>query len=286
MWFRRNISAVLGCALLAVMMISPVTCAAQIVYWEGEESCEDLFTTPLSQLPGGSYLTKIFDNDTLQAHYQTANGSTVKITIQPIKKLPVFGATYAAAYRDLVRRRPFQDRISRKASGHIVLADVVNLLGIRPAYKKTKSDHDDTEIYSINPQRLILELNARVRVAQWTEYDGASPEERRLWERHACTSYHHELGHILVAAQILEEASAEFLDLQAPSKEELETHIKALFKTVNEQIKQRQIAYHDALDEFGPSIGRARPYMEIPFPWLTTTNSQAEINPAIDVDLP
>lgn len=234
------------------------------LYWNREEKCDRLFETPVPVLPGGSFLKKIMGEQEVQAHYALSQGGTLRLTITDVGRIPVSGSSYIEAYRDLFDKRPLQDSISRKADNHVVLADVKNRLALSYYPKK----NDETGRYQIKADSLTLILTAKVRVTEWTEYSMASIEDQKKWDRLLCQSYHHELGHILVAAQILEEAEADLLNLNAESLEALQLEQKNLFDTIGQRNIDLQNDYHDALDMMGKSLGRSKPYLELPFAWL------------------
>lgn len=243
-------------------------------YWQGEESCADLFETPVPRLPGGSPLIEILGEDAVVGNYRLSGGSRLQITVYQPRKISVMGRNFEEAYRDLMTRRPLQDRIDRNTSNRVVLADVRYMPAISGGLRKNKAQ----DLYMGNPNTLILKVSARVRVAEWSAYAIASEADQNLWDRFQCESYHHELGHILVAAQILEEAEADFLAVEATNFDDFIAQRKALFDDLFERIKTRQQDYHDEIELMGPELSDSRPYMELPFTWLVD-NSDESIYP-------
>ena len=250
----------------ALLLFVPLTATAYGgAFWAGQERCDTLFETPLPRLPGGSYLTKIFAEEAVQAHYALQQGGKVRLTVREVGKSFVDGETYYDAYDAVIKQKPLQDRIARKIESKVVLADVRTSIGSEFRPMKT----EDGAAYIIRPQSLRLTLTAKVRVTDWRQYEVADARNQALWDKYLCVSYHHELGHILVTAQILEESEAEWLALKADTVEALGTKHQALMDEVGTRIEGRQQAYHDALDEMGPALGRSKPYMELPFSWLS-----------------
>lgn len=245
-------------------------------YWQGEKKCDTLFETLIPSLPGGSYLTKILGDGKIHADYELNNGGVIRVKVRDVRKVPVNGLNFDSAYADLAMRKPLQDRLARRVESHVVLADVRTMVGSSFLMKKTTDEITDITTYRIRPQSLRLSLKANVRVADWADYALADGPSQKRWDRHQCTSYHHELGHILVAAQVLEESQTEWLDLQAPTKEDFSLLHDELMTDIQKRIQARQEAYHAALEEMGPAIGRSRPYMELKFDWLKQSPDSLE----------
>lgn len=238
------------------------TALAQEVFWLSEEKCDTLFDIPVPVLPGGSTLSDIVGNG--QAQYAGAEGGRVTITITDVKKMPFSGKDFDEAYKNLSSYSPLQDRIAHKVSDHAVLADVTQRF--RRYYRLRPGPVEGT--YIVHPNNLMFSILAKVRIADWTGYGAADARSQKLWDQHQCTSYHHELGHILVSAQLLEEALGEVLNLPPSPKEELFEKVDGIFNKTYDMIVERQQDYHDALADMGHVLGRSRPYMELPFDWL------------------
>ena len=259
-------SSGLGRAVLFLYVLFSASSAFgyESVYWEGEEKCDTLFASPISQLPGGSYLTQILGEDAVQAHYLMPQGGKLRLTVREVGRVTVSGDTYSQVYLDILKRKPLQDRLARKLESGTVLADVKTTMGV--SFRPVKTD--DGAAYMIAPQSLTMKLISKVRVTDWAEYNLADQYNQNAWDKHLCTSYHHELGHILVAAQVLEESETEWLALRVETLEALNEKHQSFVDEISERVRERQQAYHDALDEMGAKLGRSRPYMELPFPWL------------------
>jgi len=237
---------------------------SDLIRWKGDTPCDNLFEMPVLRLPGGSPLTEILGTEDVQGKYQLSGGGVLTITIRKTLKVPVHGLRYSDAIADLHARRPLQDAISRKTSPGTVLADVKSLFGMRAI----PYELEDGTGFALKPKSLWPKVTAKVRVADWQGYAGASPLDQRKWEGHSCESYHHELGHILVTAQILEAAEKEFLAMRAPTKEEINQSVKDFLVELSERIETRQQDYHDEIEAMGRSLSYSRPYMELPFSWL------------------
>lgn len=273
----RQFEAVAKAALLAVatVLIAP-SAAPQIgdvspfnplqppIRWQGDMPCGSLFDTPVPRLPNGSPLVQIFGTESIQSHYQLSGGGKIRVTLRQTEKIQVSGARYADAIKDLNSRRPFQDSISRKTSGYTVLADVRYQVGISASSYKLK----DGSGYALKPNRIRPSVVAKVRVANWPGYENAAADDRRKWDGHLCESYHHELGHILVAAQIWEEAEPELLTLRGTSSEDVSQKLDVLLDDVGQRIEARQEQYHDEIDAMGHALSRSLPYLDLPFSWL------------------
>jgi len=249
--------------------------SSDTVYWKGEAPCDNLFETPVPQLPGGSRLTQILGIDDVQGNYAMSGGGSLRVTFRQPQKMPVQGVSYSDAIADLFKRKPLQDSIARKTSKFVVLADVKSRIGMsgRP-YKL-----EDGSGYGLKPKTIRPSLNAKVRVADWPGYAAASVSDQQKWDGHLCENSHHELGHILVAAQILEEAEPEMLGLRGATPEELSQEISNLLSEIGKRINARQEAYHDEIKSMGRALSDSRPYLELPFPWLATDNPREDLTP-------
>ena len=179
--------------------------------------------------------------------------------------MTIFGRDYAAARKSLFERKPFQTAFQKAYDGHIVLADVKMSVYFGSISVKPNDEAD----YRLRPSALNFRLKANVRVAEWDQYSSASEADKQSWDRRACQSYHHEMGHILVAAQVIEEFNQAWLDLRAPTKEDMLDKRNALMETMNAAIKARQSEYHDEIETMGRELSYSRPYMELPFSWLS-----------------
>ena len=266
------------CTLSAVASCFGLSAHAQTAtQWEGETKCAALFDTPPPVLPGGSYLTAIKGERSVQGHYLMQSGGKLRLTFREVGKVPIFGDTYDLAYADLKKRKPLQDSLSRKTDNHIVLADVKSLRGT--GFKIGVSE--DESRYFVKPGSLTFTVSSKIRVADWRGYEAADAASQAAWDRHQCRSYHHELGHILVTAQVLEDSRDELERLSAQSAEALKGKQDDLLKTMGERIKARQAAYHEFL-ETSPGGKLSRPYMELALPWLLQNGTQTQTEGIIE----
>ena len=250
---------------LATSFGLPATAQAEpVLHWAGDAPCYSLFDTPVPQLPNGAPLTKILGDDPVQGHYRLPGGGVLRLSVRDVGTVEVRGDTFAAAYQDLLQRKPLQDSIARKASGRFVLADVRILLGASIRSSKM----EDGSGYHIAPDDVSLRLSAKVRAANWAGYAGASDADRRAWDLHICQNYHHELGHILVAAQVMEASVPEWLALRGATAEDVTAAQQALMRQIVDRLVAAQTAYHDEIEEMGEAVADARPYLDLPFSWL------------------
>lgn len=264
--------AVLSCAQEALAQVTLKTVWEESVYWQGEGSCKNLFKTPAPHLPAGSPLTEILEFESVIGKYDLSQGGDIWINIRKPRQYRVEGETFSDAFTNLITNRPLQDRVARSATGNAVLADVQVFKSIR--YHPVKMS--DGVTYAIKPDSLSLRLSPKLRVVAWTGYAQAEDADRQLWDRHLCENYHHELGHILVAAQLIEEAEDDLLALRAESIAELQELQRELFSGVSQQIRDRQDVYHEEIDEMGLEVSHSRPYLELPFSWLSPEMSVIE----------
>lgn len=264
--FRVALSALFCLVMIDIPVDAkgPVDANEHGAYWHNDDKCDTLFETPVPRLPSGSYLTTILGEGTVQAHYALENGGKIRLSVREVRKVPVVGADYAAALENLYENRPLQDSISRKVSGSVVLADVTTSYGL--SFRAIQTP--DKTAYMLKPDNFTLIMRSKVRAADWTGYDQASANSQRAWNRHQCVSYHHELGHILVALQLLEDSQTEWFNLRAPSAEVLKEKQTALYAVLVQKISKRQDLYHEALKDMGDALGESRPYLELPFDWL------------------
>lgn len=234
------------------------------LFWDGEGSCDALFETPVSRLPGGSYLTHQPDNNLASGHYALSGGGTLRLRIPEPYKISINGHNYEAAHKSLLTRQPFQTAYEKAYDDHIVLADVRITVGTGSVSVKPHGEAD----FRIRPSSLNFRLKANVRLAEWYQYGSASEADKRAWDRRSCQSYHHEMGHILVAAQVIEEFHQSWLDLRAPTKAAFAEKRDALTEQMGDAIMARQDAYHAEIETMGRALSYSRPYMELPFSWL------------------
>lgn len=257
-----GVFAFIGALIFTTQTASPQ--ADRTVYWLGAESCDDVFETPVSSMPGGSKLTKIHHGPSIQAHYALSNGGTLRVSVRDIQKKYVQGRNFAEAFDNVFKQRPLQNQLERITEKYVVLADVRSMFGLVTPIRQNA----DTSEYYFVPNRLFLTVSSRIRIVEWDGYDQATPEDQILWDRFQCQSYHHELGHILISAQIFEESEPEWMMLRAQTKDELLDKREALFEEVSDRAAARQKIYHQTLDAWGPEMAKSKPYLELPFPWL------------------
>jgi len=246
----------------------------ETVYWQGSESCRTLFETPVPRLPAGSPLKEIIEFESVIGKYDLSQGGEIWINIRKPRKYYVEGETFSEAYSNLVTDRPLQDRVQRKATGSAMLASVQVFTSIR--YRPVKDPDDGA--YAIEPKSLSLRLNPKLRVADWAGFGQANEADRQLWDKLLCENYHHELGHILVAAQLTEEIEGELLALRAETVSDLQSLQGEVFSLVSERIRDRQTVYHEEIASMGPDVSHSRPYLELPFSWLSA-DSNLDIAP-------
>ena len=259
--FRFFISCILG--FLVFLLTSVETAQAQAVYWAKTENCETLLENPVRRIPGGFTLKEVIGEDKL-AIYELPNGGHLKIRFWEVDSLPVRGKTFDEAYKDLMVKRPLQDRVSRKVANEVVLANVTMKYRLGLRFTKT----DDGLLYKIKPGTFSIFQTAKVKVIDWADYHQADLVSREKWDKLTCESYHHELGHVLVAAQILAESEAAWLDLRAEDQKAMSEKTDELFEQILERVRNRQKRYHEEIELMGPEVADARPYLELSFSWL------------------
>lgn len=270
--FHRNAFRRMACLGFIALTATSVPEAKSSEHWQGDDNCEALFETPLQVLPGGSHLkenvqTENVQADALEAQYIMANGITLKLTIQAVEEAPVTGSDFKTAYRNLFKQKPLQDSLARRVEEYTTLAEV-NMLFTSSMYIESTLDGSPV---TVDPEDITLTINAKIRIADWIEYEQAQPASQQAWDRHKCVSYHHEFGHILIAAQMFEDTQDEWSKLEASSIEAFDQTQKDFFSKLTTQINKRQDNYHDMLQDMGPALGESRPYLELPFPWLEGT---------------
>lgn len=262
---------ILHMALLSTVCVwASQTALAQsykFVHWDSATPCTGLLKEAIPVLPGGSTLRQIYDGPTIQSHYDLRNGGKLRMSIRDVGTKYVDGDTFLDAYSKVFDKRPLEDSISRRVNSHVTLADI----NYRPGFNLRFKKHNDPESYEVRLSSLVLTLNSKIRVIAWRQYDTASTEDQLKWDKFACQSYHHELGHLLVAAQVYEDTQDRWSELSASTHEDINAQTDRLFSEIVEAIKDRQAKYHDEIDEMGPALASSRPYLDLPFTWLGQT---------------
>jgi hypothetical protein len=284
---RVRVQAVFG-VILAVPLWGAAPAFAQTrlealnalpVHWQGSAPCQSALELDMQAMPLGSPRQPDLDWDPDLHVYEHASGVRIQIKPRSVKLNPVYGPTFADAALDVLTRRPLQMTGSNAWDRNVRLASIRPGMGMSHRPKATvikgkrrgwgKGREPDQTTYSISPNSFRVRFNPRISILNWADYDQASPEDQARWDRLICGHIHHEIGHLLVAAQLVEEHIPDLLPLSSDDKDELSELTSVWFKTLGEAIAARQDAYHDEIARMGPVIAESRPYLELDFPWLT-----------------
>lgn len=248
-------------SLVCTQAILSLEAAAQAVFWQGDESCENLLDEPVSNIPGGFPLKSVTNG---QARYQLPDGGTLRLRLWEAASVPVQGRSFEEAYKNLVEQNPLQENVSDWSGNNVVFAIVASRYALDLDY-----EHDnDLNLFQLKPGSYKINMNSKVKIVNWAGYETADEESRRKWDKMTCESYHHELGHVLIGAQLFAQAEPMWMDLRGEGEAVISQKTDALFETIMNRVRDRQEKYHDEIETMGPAMSDSRPYTELPFTWL------------------
>lgn len=256
----RHIRAAAAWSLLFGFAVSPAV--AQDVHWLGNEKCDNVLNEPIRSIPGGFPLKSVLDNG--QARYQLPDGGILRLRLWEAASVPVQGTNFQEAYKNLVEQKPLQDNVSGRGENDVVFALVESRYALDLDY-----EHDnDLNLFQLKSGGYTVNMNSKVKIVKWAGYETADEESRRKWDKMSCENYHHELGHVLIGAQIFAEAEPMWMDLRGAGQEVISRKTDTLFETIMNRVRERQKNYHDEIKTMGPAMSDSRPYTELPFTWL------------------
>ena len=227
--------------------------------WVGEAQCEGLFDQLPVSLPGGAVMT---GRDGASTLYRLPEGGTLRIDGPAVERAPLFGATFADTQADLRARAPLDLRGDHVARRGVVLAQV------RSEYNGELSLYGDGAGFGVSDGGAELLIQPTVYLASWDGYAAASPEDRARWDRALCEQSHHELGHILLAAQVMAEAEPGLSAIRSDTREGISQEVRDGLNGMMAAIRERQALYHGEIVAMGERVADSRPYLEQPFSWL------------------
>ncbi len=228
-------------------------------HWQGETPCgTDVFRPP-AKLPDGS----LRQSDEGVYSYTLKSGVQIRYRMPKTKLVPVYGMDFEAVSKDFFKRRPIMNPYLNRPGQATVLAQVSPIW--RTQYIDDRSDDGE---YQIDPKSLIFELSPELTLADWVSYNTAKPDQKKLWDRHFCSSAHHEMGHILVSLQLLAQEQKSYLKLKAPNRKTLRGKLIAEQERTSFLIAQRQSEYHAYIAARPNEVMRSKSYLEQGFPWL------------------
>ncbi len=232
------------------------------VYWHGDESCEDLLEQTISKIPGGFPLK--YKNSDGIAHYSLPEGGTLQLQMSVAEKVSVQGDSFTEAYRNLVQQRPLQDSEDYRGASVVIFAAVETGYQLDLDF----TQNEDLTWFAIKPGGYNVNMDSRFSIIDWQGYDQADAASRAKWDKLTCESYHHELGHVLIGAQIFAEAEPLWEKLRGADEKSVQSQTDAIFNLTMQRVRNRQIDYHREIDFFGRELADSRPYLELPFSWL------------------
>ena len=247
-------------AALMLPLMLPFNALAQSP-WLGDESCEAIFERLPDRLPGGARLESFSDMDRFHV-YRLPGGGTLRIDGPEVVRETVTGDGFAAAQSDLFDRAPFGLRGRHGPGVGVVLAQVESI------YNGEVSVTGSPLGFAAEAGSAELHIAPVVHLADWSGYAFASPEDQALWDKALCSQAHHELGHILVAAQVMTEAEASLTQVANPTQTGISLAIRTALESMMSDIRQRQDLYHAEIKLLGWQVADSRPYVELPFSWL------------------
>ena len=242
----------------AVVLSAPASASTN---WTGESNCESLFVRLPDTLPGGAELETYWEEDRVHL-YQLPEGGTLRIEGPQVMRESVMGADFQSARANLYREAPFGLRGRHGPGQGVVLAQVeseyhgeVSVTGSAMGFAGERGSSE-------------LRITPVVHLADWDGYDAASEADQALWDKSVCSQSHHELGHILVAAQVMAEAEGALTEVASPTQTGISLAIRTQLEDMMSRIKRRQDRYHAEIDAMGWQFADSRPYVDLPFSWL------------------
>ena len=235
---------------------------AEEVHWLGDESCKTLLQQTVPEIPGGFPLKLKMASG--EAHYELPRGGTLRLTLTEDEKVSVSGDTFSQAYRNLVEQKPLQNDGAFHHENVVVFAAVETGYQLDLDFTTT----EDQSLFQLKPDGYNIIMNARFRVIDWSGYKKADAASRAKWDKMTCESYHHELGHVLIGAQIFSEAEPEWTSLRGRNEEDVRKRTDTLFDYIMSRVRARQQKYHLEQETMGRALADSRPYIDLPFSWL------------------
>ena len=232
------------------------------VYWLGDEPCDDLLEQTIPKIPGGFPLK--YKNADGFAHYSFPGGGSLQLQMSLAEKVSVQGASFEEAYRNLVAQKPLQDSADYRGKGVVVFAAVETNYQLDLDFIQ----NEDLTWFAIKPGGYNVVMQSSFNVIDWTGYNQADAASRAKWDKLTCESYHHELGHVLIGAQLFAEAEPLWVKLKGADEKSVQSQTDAIFDLTMQRVRNRQIDYHREIDFFGRDLADSRPYLELPFSWL------------------
>ena len=227
--------------------------------WSGAAACEGLFASLPLSLPGGAVMT---GRDGISTLYTLPEGGELRIEGPVVRREPLAGATFQEALTDLRERAPLDLRSGDGPLTGVVLARVDN------EYNGELSLYGDANGFGANAGGAELLIQPTVYLASWAGYANASDSDRTLWDRALCEQAHHELGHILLAAQVMAEAEPGLSAITSTTRAGISQAARDALNAMMAHIRARQELYHTEIKSMGESFADSRPYLELPFSWL------------------
>lgn len=250
---------------LGLFLVAPtISASSSAVYWAGDENCGTLFQTPLDTLPGGALLIGSDDENGMEAEYELRDGSRLVLRIEDPEASPIYGTSFNDAMVDLDKRKPLQVSETEFQTEGLVMASVK----ISKSYSYLPHVRRGQRYLSIKPGSMIIELEAEVRSVTWDGYETASATDKALWDKFQCRSYHHELGHILIDAQLFEETIYDWSRVRGQDLDDMAISARHVFDDIAYRISERHDDYHKAISDMGFELADSRPYLDLPFAWL------------------
>ncbi len=265
--------------------------------WIAPTPCEeDIFDAPLS-LSGlsprqkGPFLTepiktkfqrRIINQPTYL--YKGRSGITLKYVKPVIEYYDVSGLRYKDAQKDIHKRKTietlrrarseFPQETERENNANEKTKSTV-VGSINYPYRLSYTMIGLRDHYGLNPTETVMTTAYYIMLPRWKNYDTAASSEQKKWDDFFCKVANHELGHLRINLDLIAETLEGYAALPlARSFDEIEGIVKTYQKKVRKHIQDRQDAYH-IYNGNGDRRGmRERPYMELPFPWLQSENTE------------
>lgn len=226
--------------------------------WTGSEPCTAAVFHAPALSPQG-HAVKVKGGDGI---YTLPDVGRFTFKAMAFERPPLYGMKAVDAFRDLVKRDMIVDPYSRTGRGATRLGQ------IHLPWNRTMRVQSDGGEYRIRPSSLNVVLTPTVTLPEWTNYVTARPADKAVWDRAACSTIHREMGHALVAMQILMEEAPSYLELSSSTRAGLDRQITRNDRRIATLIAGRQDAFHRFIAATGPRGKMHTPYFEFGLPWV------------------
>lgn len=247
------------------------------VHWAGKAPCDAALDLYQPALPGGSVNVPDANARPGRHAYKTSSGALIVTMPAQVGVRDVDGQDFAELFRNIRSMRALHIPTVGKRFPLVRLAQIQTSMSMSVWPMPVSGDADAP--VKANPDRTTIRLNPRIELIRWVGYDDAPSADRKLWDRARCEHIHHEIGHLLVTAQVIEEELPTLFTLRADDDDDLSIKRSDWFDAMSDKSSERQEQYHELIAEMGPEIADSAPYLELDFPWLNNGSAAKDPNP-------